>query len=362
MRVHIDTNQAQSAVQAISDHASTIMDGSEALMRQTRKIGKQMQTQMADTVLKSVKEIETDLGHLRNEMYKLQGYMRELSTYIAQYSNCGYKYSVMTNHYANVTTHEVAEFRYRTQEVTEKTVTFQNVFDEECVRIRQELDSGIYKLDENHSACSQARTSLVQKIEHAQYKLQELQMKLEGLERRLRELQAQIQELRRKAQAARAAAAAVPVPPLRTWTDDDGNHHSNAAEVNAAQAKKQAYLAEAARYDAEADRLQVEANQVAQEIAAVRAEIEYVKSVLAQMQATEAELRAHLAELTRNREALSQCRTTVNKIHSFCMEQCATMRKECTEAESNLSRAAMELDGYTGTLISDPALCKWRLF
>lgn len=362
MQVYIDTFRAQNAVQSISDRARTIMNDSENLLKQVRRIGNGMQTEHADQVLKTVKQVEEDLSLLRSEMIKLQAYMQELSTYIANYSRCSYHQSVMTTNYANVDTYEVYAYLNNTKEVTGRAVSFQNVFDDEYVRIRQQLDSGIYKLDENRSKCTEALSALTEKIEHAQHKLQELEMKLAQLERRLRELQARIQELLRKAQSARAAAAAVHVPPLRTWTDEDGNVHDNSAEVHAAMQRKQQLLNEAAHYEAETARLQAEANLVAQEIAEVRSQIEYVRSVLAQMRATQSELKAHLAELAQRRQALSDCRNTMRSIHSSCMEQCATVRKECADAEQKLTQAVAELDRYTSALISDPALKHWRLF
>lgn len=362
MQVYIDTFRAQSAVQTISERAHVLMEDSEKLLKRVRRVTNGMQTEHADKTMKTVKEVEADLSLLRSEMTKLQAYMGELSAYIANYSRCGYHNSVMTNNYANVATEEVHFYLNNTKEFYSKTVSFQYQFDEEYTRIRQQLDSGIYKLEEDHAKCMDAQSVLTGKIERAQHKLEELQMKLEQLRRRLQELNAQINSLRARARDLRRAAAAVYIPPLRVWTDDDGNTHDNSQEVQAAQAHKARLLREAEQCDQQANVLQQEANLVQQEIDMVRAQIDELIILLQQMRETAIQLSLHLAEVNQCRQKLSDCRNSLHTIHSSCMDQCNSMRRECVEAEANLTRAAAELDQYVSVLLNDPKLRDWRLF
>ena len=362
MQVHIDTFRAQNVVQSISDRAHTIMIDSENLLKRVRRVTNSMQTEHADKTLKTVKEVEADLNLLHGEMIKLQAYMQELSAHIANYSRCGYHNSVMTNNYANVATEEVHFYLNNTKEFSNRTVSFQYIFDEEYTRMRQQLDSGIYKLDEDHAKCMEADSLLTEKIERAQHKLEDLQMKLEQLRRRLQELTSRIAFLRDRARSARAAAAAVHIPELRMWTDSSGNTYTNESDVKAAEQHKRRLLEEAAQYDQEANVLQQEANLVQQEIDVVRAQIDELIILLQQMRETSIQLSLHLAEVAQRRQALSNCRNTLRSIHESCMDQCTTMRRECTEAQDNLTRAAAELEQYTSVLLSDPFLRQWRLF
>ena len=362
MQVYIDTFRAQSAVQSIADRARTLMEDSENLLKRVRRVTNGMQTEHADTTMKTVKEVEADLSLLRSEMTKLQAYMSELSAYIANYNCCSYHNSVMTRNYANVSTEEVHFYLNNAKDFSEKTVSFQYQFDEEYTRMRQQLDGGIARLDEDIARCNEAQNVLTGKIERAEHKLEQLQMKLEQLRRRLKELNSKIESLRARARDLRRAAAAVYIPPLRVWTDDDGNTYDNSQEVQAAQAHKARLLREADEYDQEANQVQLEANQVQLEIDAVIAQIDQLTALLTQMRETAIQLSYHLTEVNQRRQQLSDCRNNLRSIHSSCMDQCNSTRRECNDATDRLTRAAAELNQYTNVMLADPSLRDWRLF
>ena len=362
MQVRIDTSRAQASVDNIAVRARAIMEDSEHLLKRVRAIGWGMQTQMSDTVRKETKNVEEDLSNLRNEMNKLEAYMRELSAYISEYNRCGYAGSVLTYHHADVDTYDINTYLNRTRDVASSTSSFGYAFEDDYRNISSQLDSGIYRLDDNHAQCAGAMSSLKDKIYSAEHRLQEYQAKLAALDQKRVDLEARIRAALEKASAARANADAVYVPPYHWWTDSDGVRHDNSAERAAAISRRDRYLAEAARYEAEAARLQTELNQVLREIAEVKEYISYLQGLLAQMRSTEIELSAHLNELEKSRSALYQCRESLKSLCDKCMAQCHALSRNCSNAENNLVQAISALNKYEMTVLSNPQIQEWRLF
>ena len=338
------------------------MHDSEELLKKVRNIGRGMQTQMSDTVRNETKKVEEDLGNLQKEMLKLEAYMKELSSYIAEYNRCGYAGSVHSSYHADVDTRDIYTYLDSTRTVAGSVTSFRYAFDEDYKNITSQIDGAMYRLDDNHAQCGGALSSLHDKIYSAEHRLQECQSKLAAREKRKHDLETRIKAELERARAARANAAAVYVPPYRSWTDDDGRVHDNSAERAAAINTKNRYLAEAARHEAEASRLQSELNQVLREIQEVRERIAYLQNLLAQMRATDAELRAHLSELEKSRSALYKCRESLKSIHGDCMSQCYALSNECSNAENNLTQAISALNKYENTVLSGPLLQEWRFF
>lgn len=362
MQVRIDTSHAQSGVERIEKAARDIMRNSEKLLKKVRNTGRGMQTQMHDTVYKETKRIESDLENLHNEMRKLEAYMQMLSSYIAEYNRCGYPGSVCGPYHADVDTLDISAYLDSTRDVADRVNSVRCTADEDHARITNQIDSAIYRLDDNHAQCDGALSSLHDKIYSAEARLQECRAKLAALEEKKRDLENRIRAARERAETAYRNAAAVYIPPPQSWSDSDGTVHNNSAEIAAAISRKNGYLAEAARYEAEAARLQDELNGVVREIVEVCERINYLENLLSQMRITEAELQSHLRELEMSRGALYKCRGSLNSVHADCDSSCHEFNRQCADVAENLVRANSALNNYDDTVLSDPRIQGWRLF